>query len=64
MPGIDGVETLKRLREFNSEVPVIIITAFIGAERVADVSEYDISGLFYKDKDFKGARFKITLPLE
>jgi len=53
MPGMDGVETLKRLREFNKEVPVIIITAYIGEERVAEASTYQISGLFYKDKDFK-----------
>jgi len=53
MPGIDGVETLKRIREFNKEVPVVIITAFIGEERVAAASAYKISGLFYKDKDFK-----------
>ena len=54
MPGIDGIETLKRLREFNKEVPVIIITAYVGEERVADASAaYQISGLFYKDKDFK-----------
>ena len=53
MPGIDGVETLKRIREFNKEVPVIIITAYIGEERVGETSAYQISGLFYKDKDFK-----------
>jgi CheY-like chemotaxis protein len=53
MPGIDGIETLRRLREFNKEVPVIIITAYVGEERIADASTYQISGLFYKDKDFK-----------
>ncbi len=53
MPGIDGVETLRRIREFNKEVPVLIITAFVGEERVAEASSYQISGLFYKDKDFK-----------
>ena len=53
MPGIDGVETLRRIREFNKEVPVIIITAYIGEAEVAGVSTYQISGLFYKDKDFK-----------
>ena len=53
MPGIDGVETLKRIREFNKEVPVIIITAYVGEERVDAASVYKISGLFYKDKDFK-----------
>ena len=53
MPGIDGIETLKRIREFNKEVPVIIITAYVGEERVNEASAYKISGLFYKDKDFK-----------
>jgi len=28
MPGIDGVETLQRLREFCKEVPIYIVTAF------------------------------------
>jgi CheY-like chemotaxis protein len=53
MPGIDGLETLKRIREFNKDVPVIIITAYIAEERAAETSDYNISGLFYKDKDFE-----------
>lgn len=53
LPGMDGVETLKRIREVNKDIPVIIITAYIGEERVVEASSYQISGLFYKDKDFK-----------
>jgi len=53
MPGIDGLETLKRIRQINKDVPVIIITAYIAEERVAETSNYNISGLFYKDKDFE-----------
>ena len=53
MPGIDGLETLKRIRQFNKDVPVIIITAYIEEERAAETSTYQISGLFYKDKDFE-----------
>ena len=28
MPGIDGIETLRRIREKNPTVPVILVTAF------------------------------------
>ena len=52
MPVMDGIECLKRIREFNKEVPVVIITAFIGEDKVAEVKPYQIAGLFYKDKDF------------
>lgn len=30
MPGMNGVETLKKLRSVDSEVPVYIVTAFFG----------------------------------
>ena len=53
MPGIDGLETLKRIRVIDKDVAVIIITAYIAEERVAETSNYNISGLFYKDKDFE-----------
>ena len=53
MPEMDGVETLKQIRKMDKDVPVVIITAYIGEERVAETSLYQISGLFYKDKDLQ-----------
>ncbi len=53
MPVMDGVEALKRIREFNKDVPVIIISAYIDDKRANDAMAYGISGVFYKGKDFK-----------
>lgn len=52
MPVMDGVEALKRIREFNKDVPVIIISAYIDDRKANDALAYGISGVFYKGKDF------------
>jgi DNA-binding NtrC family response regulator len=36
MPGLDGIELLNSIRSFNSDIPVIIITAYATAEAAAD----------------------------
>ncbi|WP_320009004.1 response regulator [Maridesulfovibrio sp.] len=43
MPEMSGIETLKRLRAMNSEVPVIILTGHANMEALAQVS---IGGAF------------------
>lgn len=53
MPEMDGVETTKKIREFNQEVPIIIISAYVDDPRAKDVAPYGVSGIFYKGKDFK-----------
>jgi len=53
MPVMDGVEALKRIREFNKDVPAIIISAYIDDKKAKDAMAYGISGVFYKGKDFK-----------
>jgi CheY-like chemotaxis protein len=53
MPGLDGIETLKRIRTFNDAVPVIIISAYVETANTKDVENYKISGVFYKGEDFQ-----------
>jgi CheY-like chemotaxis protein len=53
MPVMDGTDALKKLREFNKEVPVIIISAFVDDRKAKEAMEAGISGVFYKGKDFQ-----------
>lgn len=52
MPVMDGVEALKKIRGFNKNVPVVIITAYTLDDRMSEVEKYNISGFFSKEKDF------------
>lgn len=51
MPVMNGLETLKNIRELNNDTPVILITAYTSDEKVTEAEKYGISGLFYKYKD-------------
>ena len=53
MPVLDGVEAIKRIRQFNEEIPVIIISAYINDPRLKEVESYNISGEFCKEEDFE-----------
>ncbi|MFH1354621.1 MAG: response regulator [Candidatus Omnitrophota bacterium] len=52
MPVMDGVQTLKAIREINTGVPVIIITAHASDDRMPEFNKHGVSGFFSKDKDF------------
>jgi CheY-like chemotaxis protein len=52
MPVMDGIETLKKIREFNKEIPVIIISAYVDDIKTKETITYGISGIFYKGSDF------------
>ena len=64
MPGIDGVETLKRIREFNSDIPAIIISAFVENKKIDEAATLKISGIFSKDRDFEEGLFLIQSALK
>ncbi len=56
MPGMDGSETIKGIREFEKKMPIIIISAYVSDLNMQEVISAGISGVFYKDQDFeKGA---------
>ena len=49
MPGMDGIETLRRLRAFNKTLPVILVTAAVQEDnKFAGAKALGISGIFPK----------------
>ena len=70
MPVMDGIETLKHIREFNQELPVIIVTAyskmgefFAEGKKLPQAEELKISGLFSKDRSFEELQKAIEVTL-
>lgn len=53
MPVMDGVEAIGKIREFNQDIPIIINSAYLEDLKVEEATEYGISGVFYKGKDFQ-----------
>ncbi len=53
MPVMDGLEAIKRIRRFNKGVPIIVISSYVNDLKVKKMMSYDISGIFYKGKDFR-----------
>ena len=61
MPVCDGLEAIKRIRQFDSEIPIIIISAYIDDPKGKEAMIYGISGVFYKGKDFKEFQERLSL---
>ncbi len=53
MPVMDGVETLKRVRELDKELPVVMISAYVNDQRFQEARELGFSGVFCKSKDLE-----------
>jgi two-component system response regulator (stage 0 sporulation protein F) len=52
MPLMDGIEVLRKIREVNKDLPVIMITAYGTKERLEICQKLGISGFFAKEDDF------------
>ncbi|MCH7504274.1 response regulator [PVC group bacterium] len=52
MPVMDGVATLKEIRTFDRDLPVIVISAFLDDPRAKEAMAFGISGVFNKAKNF------------
>ena len=64
MPGLNGIETLRKIRENDKTLPVIMITAHGTPKDMEEAERLGISGFFRKDDDFATAAKLILIALE
>lgn len=55
MPSMTGAEVLKEIREFNKDIPAIVISAHANSAEAKEAVGYGISGVFNKSKNFDEA---------
>lgn len=53
MPVMDGNKTIKEIRRFNKNIPIIVISAYVGDLKIKEIKTSDISGVFFKNEDFE-----------
>jgi CheY-like chemotaxis protein len=63
MPGIDGIDVLRRIRKENTNLPIFIITAFSNEERFKLANKFNASGFILKTNDLQGEIQNITSAL-
>jgi len=63
MPGIDGLEVLRKIRKMNDSLPVYIITAFSTDERFKAANKFGASGFIVKTDDLAKEVDNITSAL-
>jgi CheY-like chemotaxis protein len=55
MPKMGGLEAIKKIREFDKNIPIIVISAYVDDPNATEAMKYGISGIFCKHKDFQEA---------
>jgi len=64
MPGMNGIETLAKIRAKDKTLPVIMITAYGTPKDMKSAEALGVSGFFQKDEDFASAAKLIVIALE
>lgn len=60
MPGIDGLEVLRQLRQSDSNLPIFILTAFSNEERFNQAKKLNASGFILKTSELQTEIEKIS----
>ena len=53
MPGLDGLEVVRRIRETNDQIPIVVLTAYLNDVMQQDVEALNISGIYPKKGEFE-----------
>lgn len=53
MPDMDGMEVLKNIRDFNKDLPIIMVTGYPEEEKVEEAIRLGVSGFFPKTGSFE-----------
>jgi CheY-like chemotaxis protein len=64
MPGMDGLEVLRRIRKADEKIPIYIITAFSTEERFKVANKFGASGFIVKTDDLGKELENITSALD
>ena len=60
MPGMDGLDVLKKIRKENDRIPIFIVTAFSNEERFKQANKFNASGFIVKTSDLQAEIQNIT----
>lgn len=52
MPEMDGLETLRQIRKFNKEIPVVMLTGYPSSKHMVETDQLGISGFLPKSTEF------------
>ena len=60
MPGMDGIDVLKKMRREDPKIPIFMITAFSNEERFKLANTFNASGFIVKTNDLQSEIQNIT----